>query len=97
MADYLKFKKMITPILIQIVFWIGVITCVCQGVWIVVEWEPSSGIPPGGQAILLIGLGPIAIRLVCELLTVIFSINDSLAEIKIILEKKREGVSDLPG
>ena len=87
-SDYLTFKKMIAPILIQILFWIGVITCICTGINIVVEWRPSSGLPPGGQAILIIGLGPIALRLACELLLVTFSIHATLVEIRNNLDNR---------
>ena len=31
MEDFLKFKRMITPIIIQILFWIGVVLCVIGG------------------------------------------------------------------
>jgi len=82
MNDYLKFNKMIAPTLIKVFFWIGVITCIGTGINILVEWPPSSGIPAGGQAILIIGLGPIALRLACELLLVTFSIHTTLVEIR---------------
>ena len=32
MEDFLKFRKMITPIIIQILFWIGVVLCVIVGI-----------------------------------------------------------------
>lgn len=139
MGDYLSFKKMITPILIRVAFWLGVIGSVGAGVLIIVDEinaeqrrptafprvnEPSSVIPPGGEAdaqahrltqiknerrriawnrqyskkgydlfilcqgILLIGLGPIGVRLVCEMLIVMFSFNDTLTEIRNTLEDR---------
>lgn len=74
MNDYLTFKKMITPILIQGLFWLGVVGCVISGLFMF-----SQSFITG---LLTILLGPIVVRLYCELIIVIFSINDSLNEIK---------------
>lgn len=37
MQDFLKFKKMITPIIIQILFWIGALACVIGGLVLVLQ------------------------------------------------------------
>lgn len=84
MEDFLKFKKMITPVIIQILFWIGVAVCVIMGLVAMVGGANSPY--GGGQVVLggllLIFLGPLAVRIYCELLIVIFSINDTLTDIK---------------
>jgi hypothetical protein len=84
MEDFLKFKKMLTPIIIQIIFWIGVVGSIIFGLITMVQGAASSF---GGGAMVFSGLimiffGPILTRIYCELLIVIFSINDSLTEIK---------------
>lgn len=84
MGDFLKFHKMITPIIIQIIFWIGVILCIIAGAGILIS---NIAAPYLGGNEFLIGLlilliGPLAVRIYCELLIVIFRINETLTEIK---------------
>ena len=73
MEDFLKFRKMITPIVIQILFWIGVVVVVILGI-IGLSEDFLSGI-------LMIIFGPLAVRIYAELLMVIFKMNDWLGEI----------------
>lgn len=74
---------MITPIIIQILFWIGVAVCVIAGIIQIV-----SGINTrygGGSVfmgILLLFLGPVLVRVYCEILIVLFSIHSALINIK---------------
>ena len=75
MNDYLTFKKMITPILIQVLFWVGVVGCILSGLFAMFSGQFLYGL-------LIILVGPIFVRLYCELIIVIFSINDSLTQIK---------------
>lgn len=80
--EYLTFKKMITPIVIQIVFWVLVALCVIVGLFAILR-----GMAADSAMTMLVGLaqiviGPLIIRIYCELLIVIFSINDTLLDIK---------------
>ncbi len=84
MKDFLTFKKMITPMIIQILFWIGVAAAVIGGF---VTMFSSGGF---WQGLLAIILGPIFVRLFTELLIVTFSINDSLRIIKNNTKKDAE-------
>jgi len=83
--DFLKFKKMMTPIIIQILFWIGVAVCVIAGI---IEIVSGINTPYGGgggvvfMGILLLLLGPILVRVWCELMLVLFSIYDTLVKMK---------------
>ena len=85
MNDFLKFKKMMTPIIIQILFWIGVAVCVIAGI---IEIVSGINTPYGGggsvvfMGILLLLLGPILVRVWCELMLVLFSIHDTVNKIK---------------
>ena len=85
MNDFLKFKKMMTPIIIQILFWIGVAVCVIAGI---IEIVSGINTPYGGgggvvfMGILLLLLGPILVRVWCELMLVLFSIHDTLVKMK---------------
>jgi len=84
MEDFLKFNKMITPIIIRILFWIGVSICVIGGI-IVIVYGASTYYGGGGivfLGLLLLLLGPLAVRVYCEILIVLFSINNTLTDLK---------------
>ncbi len=99
MKDYLTFRKMILPILIQIIFWLGVIGCVVFGVitmigGLIAMAEGSSGALMAGFLTVLSGLatillGPLVVRIYAELLIIFFRINDTLTDIKNLLREKR--------
>jgi hypothetical protein len=78
MGDFLRFETMITPVLIQIIFWVAIVVAVIVGVVMIAEREASS--IAGG--VLLILLGPIAARIYAEILIVLFKINDHLRQIQ---------------
>jgi len=82
-ADFLSFDKFLAPILIKIVYWIGL-------VFIVLGFIASFGTMAmfgmgGAMGIImaLIGaiLGALIWRLICEVWLVIFSINDRLGNL----------------
>jgi hypothetical protein len=74
MGEYLTFEKMIAPVVIQILFWIGVVAVVISGLFTLFAASFISGL-------LIIILGPIAVRVYCEVLLVFFRILDNLREI----------------
>lgn len=76
MKDFLTFKTMITPMIIQILFWIGVAAVVIGGF---VSMFSYGGFWKG---LLMVLIGPFIVRLYTELLIVIFKIYSSLNEIK---------------
>ncbi len=91
MQDYLLFRKMITPMIIQVIFWIGIVAVILAGLGTI-----GSGIFTkygGGQMIftglMLLLLGPIAVRLYCEVIAVVFSINETLVDIRDELRQGR--------
>ncbi|MDH7514375.1 MAG: DUF4282 domain-containing protein [Bacteroidota bacterium] len=77
MNEFWSFEKMITPTIIKILFWIGIVLCVIIGILVMTKGDILI---LGG--LLIIILGPIVWRVYCELLMVIFSINDHLRQIK---------------
>jgi len=90
MGDYLTFKKMITPIIIQILFWLAVIGIILAGLWIIVQGLMTMakgsylvaiglGQSVGGFVILI--FGPVVARIYAEILVVLFRINEPLTEI----------------
>jgi hypothetical protein len=74
MGEYLTFEKMIAPVVIQVIFWIGVVGVVIAGL---VTLFSSSFL--AGLATII--LGPLVIRIYCEILLVFFRILDNLREI----------------
>lgn len=88
MKDFLTFRTMLTPIIIQVVFWVGAVIAVLIGV---VYLAKGAQAQYGGALFVLWGLvfllfGPLLVRLYCEILIVFFRINDTLTEIKHVLE-----------
>ncbi|MGD9617948.1 MAG: DUF4282 domain-containing protein [Alphaproteobacteria bacterium] len=75
MGPFLRFEVMITPILIQILFWIVVAATVIAGLVMIIATGDAQGI-------LVIILGPIAARIYAEILIVLFRINDHLRRIQ---------------
>lgn len=87
--ELMSFRRMITPIIIQILFWIGVVLCVIAGL---VEIGQGAAGQYGGGSLVLKGLltlllGPIVVRIYCELLILFFRMNDTLTEIRDNMQK----------
>ena len=78
MGDFFRFETMITPILIQIIFWVAVAVAVIIGIIMIADRNGHSIL--GG--ILVIILGPILARIYAEILIVLFKINDHLRQIQ---------------
>lgn len=76
MNDFLLFRKMISPWLIQILFWLIVLFCIYIAIIDIFEKESYLVI----FEVLI--LGPIVARVVCELFILFFRINDNLTQIK---------------
>lgn len=73
MNDFLAFRKMLTPVIIQVLFWIGLLGVV------VYAFQVSDNFL---VAILMVAFGGIMWRVYCEILIVIFRILDVLTDIK---------------
>ncbi len=73
MGEYLSFKKLITPLMIQILFWGAVVGNTIESLFY------SHGF---FEAIFYLIIGPVLIRIFCEGLIVIFEINNTLTEIR---------------
>lgn len=71
MNDYLLFRKMITPVIIQILFWVGIAGIIIAAF--------MSGHVLKGLGIII--FGPLVLRVYCELLMVMFRIHSSVEAI----------------
>ncbi len=81
MKDFFMFRKMLSPILIQILFWISIIFFIGAAV---VDLIQEINII---FALEILILGPLVARVVCELLILTFQILGELTQIKNILKK----------
>ena len=73
--DFLLFRRMLTPILLQIVFWLGVLACLITAV---IDFSQHCGT----DGLLALLLGPILVRVASEILILLFSIHELLNTIK---------------
>src|SRR5450756_589907 len=81
MNEFLTFRKFITPMVIQALFWIGVVGVVIGGLVMMFR---------GGAAGVIVGLlyiifGPIFLRIYMEVLIIIFRLFDSVHHIELAL------------
>lgn len=81
--EWLSFRKMLTPYVVQFIFWIGVLGCIVAG-----GIQIYQGIRSQTNFLELVGfgtfiliVGPLIVRLYCELIVVVFSINSTLTDI----------------
>jgi predicted Zn finger-like uncharacterized protein len=94
LVDYLLFRRMVTPAVIIVLFYIGVVVLVISGiVWAIsglfVLFNRSAfGILIILGAFLLTLLGILILRIYCEVVTVLFRILDNLRQIN---EKTSQG------
>jgi len=77
MNDFLSFRTMITPVIIKIIFLIGVVCTVIAALLTMLQ----GGVNVLAGLIFLF-VGPLLVRIYCEILIVIFRINETLTEIK---------------
>jgi predicted Zn finger-like uncharacterized protein len=98
LVDFLLFRKMVAPVLIQVLFWIGLIGCIVVGglQFAVVLTLLNAGQPFGRVIGPLLStltvwfLGPVFLRVNCEVLILFFRMHEALTEIKNAKEKRRE-------
>ncbi len=83
-VDLLMFRRMIAPSLIIILFWMGLVGVVVSSIGMIGLGfaAGSAGIPVALGGVLSLFIGPLAVRLWCEVLIVIFRINESLTDIR---------------
>lgn len=83
MNSFISFDKMLTPTIIKIVFWIGVGFSVLMGLMQMI----------GGGFYVFLGLltiilGPLAVRVYCELLIIIFKMHETITDMRNIMSNQ---------
>ena len=91
MWDFLVFRKMLTPILIQILFWLSLAACIVGGIGAIIIGLVNLDSRPElvGIGLLALVVGPFAARVYCEWLIVLFRINETLTDIRRNTERGR--------
>lgn len=74
MSEFLSFRSMVTPAVIQIIFWLVVLGNVVAAIGLFAKHHPGLGL------LVLIG-GPLLTRIYCELLIIIFRMHETLKTI----------------
>ena len=75
MNEYLTFDKFITPIIIQILFWVGLAGIVFISLAAIVQGQ-------GPQGLIVLVVGPIIWRVYMEILLVLFKILEEMRAIR---------------
>jgi len=78
--EYLFFKRMISPIIIQVFFWIGFVVAIIAGIWSMFTLGFINGL-------LILVFAPIILRISSEMGILLFRINENLVTIKNSLTK----------
>jgi hypothetical protein len=81
MWDFLIFRRMLTPILIQIFFWFCVIVCIVGGIYNFMHHAFVHGLQ-------ILILGPILVRVLCEFWILFFKIHQTLTELKNTVQER---------
>ena len=87
MRDFLTFDRMITPVLIQVVFIIGSGLMVIGGLFAAGAARDSSGVWAGLAVAIL---GPFLLRIYSEIVIVVFKIHEAT-------EASRDALEDMAG
>jgi Domain of unknown function (DUF4282) len=78
-SGFFNFDRMITPTIIKIIYWILLIFAVLGGLIILIAGH-GAGAKFAGLVELV--LGPIFVRVYCEILIVVFKIHGTLVQIE---------------
>jgi hypothetical protein len=81
MMDFLRFKKMIMPYIIQILYWLCTVLVIITGFYIIFARQSLS------KGLIIIILGPLVIRLICEIIMVYFRSYQTLLNIEESLDQ----------
>jgi len=78
---FLNFDRLITPTIIKILYWLGIAGAVIAGMFAIAFGD-------GLQGLLMILIGPIVVRVYCELLIILFRIHENLVGVRELLKNR---------
>jgi hypothetical protein len=82
MSDFWSFRRMVTPMVIEILFYLGCFATLITGVVLIAEGAKhhDSRELLSGVGVLL--FGPLVVRIYAEILIVVFRINETLTDLR---------------
>jgi hypothetical protein len=92
MKDFWAFRTMVTPVIIQVIFWIGALVTLVAGAVMIIYGATNYEMGMGRyiwKGILVFVLGPLLVRVYCEILIIFFRMNETLTEIKHAIEDRK--------
>jgi hypothetical protein len=81
-SDFFTFDKMVTPTIIQIIYYILIVLVVLMGLFGIFGAMMGGGIPAFIGGLMMLVLGPIGVRIWCELVILGFNVYKVLCEIR---------------
>lgn len=81
MNEYMNFDKMITPMIIKVIFWISVVGTVLGGLLSLAGENAIIGV-------FMIIFGPLVARIYAELLLVLFQVHSRMNDIYTLLDQR---------
>jgi len=75
MKDFFLFRRMLTPMLLQLLFWLTVLGCIVTSISNFINGDIMRGLQ-------ILILGPIIARIGAEVLILFFRMNETLTDIK---------------
>lgn len=78
MWDILTFRRMVTPTLLQLLFWLGMILCILAGIIHLFKHESLL-------ALWWLVVAPLILRVIVELMMCLFAINNQLNDLRHLL------------
>ena len=95
--SFISFERMVTPVIIKVLFWIGLIVSVIGGIVIffggIIQGISNNAFGTiigaffGGPLVAILGV--LVARIYCELLILFFRINETLTDIKKALTEQK--------
>jgi hypothetical protein len=89
MKDFMLFRRMVTPYIIMVIFWLAILAMVVSMVIFSITLVASDNNDNGASIAYLciawpigLPLGILVIRIYCELLILFFRMNETLTDIK---------------
>ena len=82
MKNFLYFRTMITPIIVQVLFWMVALICIVVGAFDFFHGKYRYGIE-------VIIFGPLIARIGAELIMLFFQMNESLGQIRDRLKEQK--------
>jgi hypothetical protein len=91
-SDFFGFEKLVTPVVIKIVYWIGIVAGVVFGIGGFFVSIFQGSLTGGLMALVAMVLGLLLWRVMCELYIVIFGMFDRMGQIRDELARQQGGL-----